>query len=473
MSLERKLIKIPNTLTFRLTFWYALTFIGFIAIAILVFYMSLKGILDQRMEDDLREDIAEFQTLYQKQGLEKLINEIEREVKSGEEGKLFIRLLDDNGKQIYASDLNHWQPFPTNQPDIKRVLTEKNPIFGSFIRDGHTFDTKVIFGILAPNMILNIGESEEETAEILALLPTAFIIMLFVVIPIASFVGWYIARHAVLGINEVSRTAAEIEKNLLDKRVSVKAQGREIQHLVDTFNAMLDRIWRLISEMKEMTDNIAHDLRSPLARIRAISELTISNRDTPENYKTAAADTIEECDRVLQMINLTLDVAEAEVGTLHSTRQALNISNLAQDGCELFEAVAEQKHIELTCDIDSNYVIHGDIQYLQRMLANLVDNALKYTFANGQVNIGLTSSKQNIEISVSDTGIGISDSEQERIFNRFYRCDQSRSSDGCGLGLSFSRAVARAHGGDIQVSSSIGIGSTFTIKLPIENSSYI
>ncbi|VAW96054.1 hypothetical protein MNBD_GAMMA23-538 [hydrothermal vent metagenome] len=215
-----------------------------------------------------------------------------------------------------------------------------------------------------------------------------------------------------------------------------------------------------------MTDNIAHDLRSPLARVRAISESMLSTDNTHQEYKSAASDTIEECDRLLQMINSILDVAEAEAGAFQTPKQKVNIHQLVQDACELFEAMAEQKCIKLVCRLENKCYIYGNIQNLQRMLANLLDNAIKYTLENGQVDVVLTCIQQEIKIIVMDTGMGIPENDQTRVFDRFFRCDQSRTHDGCGLGLSFSRAVAHSHGGDINLSSRLKKGSCFTIKLP-------
>ena len=229
---------------------------------------------------------------------------------------------------------------------------------------------------------------------------------------------------------------------------------------------MLDRIRDLISDMREMTDNIAHDMRSPLARIRAISEVAVSSTKTSDEHKTAASSTIEECDRLLQMINATLDVAEAEAGSAALDKQTVNISELAKDACELFEPVADEKEIELSCQLDAGCRIHGNVQNLQRMLANLLDNALKYTPPKGRIDINLGCDEQGIKVAVADTGIGIPAPDQARIFERFFRCDQSRSQTGCGMGLSFSQAVARAHGGDISVASEPGNGTTFTITIP-------
>ncbi len=231
---------------------------------------------------------------------------------------------------------------------------------------------------------------------------------------------------------------------------------------------MADRIRNLITEMREMIDNIAHDLRSPIARIRAISESALSTQGSINDYKTVAADTLEECDRLIKLINNTLDVAEAEAGIANSMKETIDLSKLTADACELFEPVAEQKNIDLTYKLAEDCHLTGHRQNLQRMLANLLDNALKYTSSAGKVGIVLESRPKAIQIAIADTGPGISKADQQRVFERFYRCDDSRGrSDGCGLGLCFARAVARTHGGEIFLSSKPGDGSTFTITLPV------
>jgi len=460
------MIYFPNTLAFRLTFWYTLVFITLITIAFIASYLSLKKTLNQNMEYDLLEGIVEFKILYKKEGLDGVKREIDRDIKSGEEQNIFYKLLDKNGAQIYSSDLSHWKFLPDNQHIIKQVFSTNKFIYQTIDMQGKTYKAKAIYDLITPDILLFTGESTEKTHDIMAFLSRIFISIILLVIPFSSLIGWLMARHAVKGIKEVSRIASELEKGKLDKRVPISAQGDEITQLVNTFNAMLDRIWILISEMKEMTDNIAHDLRSPLARIRVISELVLSNNNTPQEFKSTASDTIEECDRLLQMINSALDVAEVEADTCQIPKQKINISQLTQDACEIFDAIAEQKHIKLTCRLKNNCQVYGNIQNLQRMLANLLDNAIKYTLDNGQVDVVLTCTEQNIEIMVLDTGIGIPENDQARIFDRFFRCDQSRTHDGCGLGLSFSRAVARSHGGDINLSSSLDKGSCFTIELP-------
>ncbi len=460
------MIHFPNTLAFKLTFWYTLVVIILITIVFTASYFSLKKTLDRNMEQDLLDGIVEFQILYQNEGLDGVKREIELEMQFGENQKFFFQLFDKDGTKIYSSDLSLWQSLPNNQHLIKQVFSTRKSIFQTINVQGMEYQAKIVHGLIAPDILLHTGESTEDTKDIMTSLSSVFISMFLIVIPVAFFIGWLMASRAVKGIKEVSRIAAEIEKGRLDRRVSVSAQGDEISQLVSTFNAMLDRIKVLIFELTEMTDNIAHDLRSPLARIRVISEAALSNEKTPNEFKSAASDTIEECDRLLQMINSALDIAEAEAGVCQPSKQKINISQLVQDACELFETMAERKHIKLTYHLENNCDIYGNKQNLQRMLANLIDNAIKYTLDNGEVNVALACSEQNIEIMVKDTGIGIHKNNQSRVFDRFFRCDQSRTHDGCGLGLSYSRAVARSHNGDINLVNNMGGGSCFTILLP-------
>jgi len=164
------------------------------------------------------------------------------------------------------------------------------------------------------------------------------------------------------------------------------------------------------------------------------------------------------------MINTTLDVAETEAGVAKLTIEPVDLASLADEACELFDPVADEKNIEFVRELDSNKVINGDRQTLLRMLLNLIDNALKYTPANGQVKVSVNSDSSVQYLEVADSGIGIPDSEKGRVFDRFYRCDQSRTDDGCGLGLSFAQAVAKLHGGEIMLRTDDAYRTVFRVS---------
>jgi signal transduction histidine kinase len=278
-------------------------------------------------------------------------------------------------------------------------------------------------------------------------------------------IGWFMAKRALRGVQEITRTAAEIAYGNLDKRVAVHSGGDELNTLAQTFNTMLDRIQALILGMRQMSDNLAHDIRSPLGRIRAHAELALANDTADFDVDSVAATAVEECDRLLEMVNTTLDIAEAEAGVVVLRHTTVDLVDLVHDAVDIFQPVAEDRQIAIAVDSPDHCLIDGDRQRLQRVVANLLDNALKYTSSGGRVTLRLIAHAQRVKLSIEDTGIGIAAEDFPHIFERFYRCDRSRSEHGSGLGLSLAQAFVRAHGGNIGVESSPGDGSTFTVEL--------
>ncbi len=464
------MISLPNTLSFRLTFWYAISFVSLLLIALITLYASVNSTLNTRINEDLQEEITEYKNLYKMGGLDRVIEEIQLEQESEDPEDFFIRILDSSGKLIASSDLSHWKELTIDKLALYHTneITDE-PILKSLNLDSRDGEVRAVYGLIAPNTILHVGESAEEKEEIMDIIFIISCALILLVLPLASIIGWFLTTRAVSGIKEVSEAAIDIEGGKLDRKAHIDNQYDEVQTLATTFNSMAERIRILITEMREMIDNIAHDLRSPLGRIRAYSESTLSNKSaTSEDFKTAASDTLEECDRLINLINTTLDVAEAEAGVSHTQKQKIDLTKLVEDACDLFEPVAEQKNIDLSCKLDSDCKVIGEKSSLQRMISNILDNALKYTSSKGKINILLNKNSSHVDIKVSDSGIGIPIDDQQRIFERFFRCDHSRTNDGCGLGLSFARAVARAHGGDIHLQSQPSIGTTFIITLPLD-----
>lgn len=469
MFSRKKTTRLFKTLAFRLTLWYAsISFVSSL-VAFLVFFVAINSILSSRIDEDLHEDIVEFQALLRAEGMEHVKGEIDREVTPDDADQTFLRLLHVNGDQLYASDMSEWRDLRVDKQVVLKVAAGADPVLDTAALPDHDSDTRVIYGLIEPGTVLQIGESMEDKDDLLDVMLGVFGAILIAIVALSAPVGWFMARRALQGVEEVSLAAEDIANGSFDRRVVVRSRSEEIDRLVATFNVMVDRIAALISEMRIMTDNIAHDLRSPLARIRAIAEGALSSGKSIEDQRAASADTLEECDRLLQMINTTLDVAEAEGGAAELTKEEIALSKVVKDAYELFEPLAEEKAIEMSVQLDADCRVHGNTEYVQRMLANLLDNALKYTPEKGNVSIGLSRNGEAATISVRDTGVGIAADDQTRVFERFFRGDKSRSQQGFGLGLSFARAVAHAHGGSIFVSSKVGEGTRFTITLPMSS----
>jgi heavy metal sensor kinase len=283
---------------------------------------------------------------------------------------------------------------------------------------------------------------------------------------LAALIGWFMAKRALAHVEEITRTAQAISASDLDQRVPIKGQADEIDSLAMTFNAMLDRIQALVTETKEMTENIAHDLRSPITRIRGLAEMALTTGNTIREYEAAAASTVEDCDRLLEMINTMLYISQTEATVGRLSTEEVDVTRIVRDACELFQPVAEDKGVDLIIEIRTDLKVRGVLQHLQRMLANLIDNALNYTPSPGTVTVSVSCDETEGVIRVKDTGIGISAEDLPHIFRRFYRCDRSRSRPGTGLGLTLVQAIVRAHHGRIAVVSTPNLGTTFTVTLP-------
>ena len=466
MWLGRVMIKLPNTLSFKLTFWHAISFSVILLVTLLILYFSVSSYYDKTTDEDLYEDIEEYRSLMSTKGIDGILDEIKQEELTEQPDEFFIQVLDLNGNVTHSSDLSYWQGLKIDKLAFHYAAQGEDVLKTISLEDRESPD-RVAYAKIGPNIVIYFAESSNEKNEVMEMIFFIFLIMLFIVIPLAFLAAWLITKHSLSGLNEVSNAAFDIEQGQFDRKVILESENDEIRFLADQFNSMAERIKILIREMREMIDNIAHDLRSPIGRIRAISEDSLSGNNSNDHYRSAASDTLEECDRLIKLINTTLDVAEAEARVDQIIKEQINLSALIEDACELFGPVAEQKGIQLIHKVQDNCTINGMQSNLQRMFANLIDNALKYTSTPGKIQVELNKNSTHYDIKVSDNGMGIPETEQTRVFDRFYRCDHSRSNEGCGLGLSFARAVARAHGGDISIFSEIDNGSIFTISLPL------
>jgi heavy metal sensor kinase len=465
MSLKKR-VSLRNTLAVRLTLWYAGIFTVSSCIAFLLFYSLITSFFHDRTNQELLGQVNRFSTLFSTEGIESVTNAAVIEAQAAGVKKVFFRLLALNGQAFSSSNMSYWKDIPISEKALKELLRVNHPVFETISIQGRSEEVRILYALLSPTIILQVGQAMESYSRFLDAFKGIFIITMTLLIILAAGVGWFMARRAVSGVEAVTRTAQKISGGTLEERVPVKPRGDEIDQLAITFNQMLDRIQTLLTEIKEMSDNIAHDLRSPITRIRGIAEVTLTTGRSMDEYENMAASTIEECDRLLGMINTMLMISRTESGIASPIREEIDLTGLVREACDLFQTTAEDKGVSLVCNLPDQTRFAGDIRMLQRMLSNLIDNAIKYTPAGGSVTVFVSESDAQAVVSVKDTGIGISSSDLPRIFERFYRCDASRAQAGIGLGLCLARAIAHSHGGDIKAESVLNQGSTFTVTLP-------
>jgi heavy metal sensor kinase len=463
-----KLSNLWRTLAFRLTLWYALFFVLSAAIVFMLFYMLIAAVIEQRTDDDLLARRNELAGIYVVQGVDMLQRTAAFQAQAAGEKKMFIRLFYKSGVVFYSSNMTYWKQIGINRSAVETLLTSGKHVFATQALPGRQYHARVIYARISSTIILQMGYAMEDRVRLLQVFRQIFLVTVSALLILAVAGGWFLASRALSGVAMVISTARQISEDDLITRVPVSPRHNEIDRLAITFNRMLDRIHRLVTGIRQMNDNIAHDLRSPIARIRGIAEVTLTNTQNIEEFQKMAASTIEECDRLMDMINTMLTISRTEAGMNPEKCMPVDICSVVGDACELFQPLAEDKTVSLELHMSGVHYVHGDQRLLQRMVANLVDNAIKYAKPGGHVTLGLTPHGHNrIQLTVADDGIGIEDQDLSKIFHRFYRGDRSRTLGGAGLGLSFVQAVTRAHGGSIEVQSTVNEGTCFTIDLPL------
>jgi heavy metal sensor kinase len=463
----KRLTALSRSLAFRLTLWYAGIFALSSCLAFVFFYFLIIDVLREQTDDDLRRQLAAFSGIMQVEGINGVQQIATMDALSGGDTKRLIRLLSRFGTEFTAAGTDYWRNVGVNAEAIRRMLTSGRPVIETVVLPERDDSLRVIYGMIGPGVIMQLGHSLAGQIRLITAFQRLFLTTIAMMFLLAAAIGWFLARRALSGVGGIAAAARKISAGDLETRVPVSGRQDEIDQLAGILNHMLDRIRTLIRGIGEMSDNIAHDLKSPVTRIRGLAEITLTTDPTGDEYAHMAASTIEECDRLLEMINAMLFISRAEAGVGEVRPEPVDLNDLVGGAVRLFATTAEDKHLDLHFEASETAPFEGDARMLQRMVANLLDNAIRYTPAGGRVDVTIDPTADGrLRIDFRDTGIGIDRQDQDRIFERFYRCDPSRTESGSGLGLSLARAVARAHGGEITVRSTPGQGSTFSVRLP-------
>lgn len=337
-----------------------------------------------------------------------------------------------------------WQEVPaTNDEDMFDILTMK----------------------VGSDFYLQVGKSSEEREDVLEKILYGFLFAGVVLILLGGVLGVWYARRSLKPLRQMLETIQGIEKGDLGQRVPLQESEDELRELGVTFNRMIGRIENLIQVMGESLDNVAHDVRTPLTRLRVVIEEALLN-DRPETHKEALEDCAEGVLDISAMVDQLMSISEAQAGTLFLQYENCKVEELIRDVLEIYDFVAQEKEIEIKTVLEPNIYWNLDFRKTKQILGNLLDNAIKFSPEKTCVTVHAQIEGDNLRLSVKDQGPGVKEEDLEKIWDRLYRGDKSRSTKGSGLGLAIVRAITQAHGGKVVNQLNNDRGMEFAVYFP-------
>ena len=429
----------PGAFSLRLGFWYALVFLAGGALLLALTYALLASSLRERDRELVASALDQYVARYRRGGLAALSEAVSTDRLAGRTEGLVVRITGVAGQAVFASIPGSWE-------------AKGFEVASARLPDGTLFE---------------VGKSSEARADILARFRAGATLAFATVVLLALGGAALATRSALRPLRRLTAVLDGIVRTgQVSARVEVRGDGDALDDLGRLANEMLDRIESLLAGMRDSLDNVAHDLRTPLQRLRGRAESALREGETQEALRMALAECVEECDRVAAMLTALMDISEAETGAMALDRELLDAQMLLRETADLYEDAAEEKGLSLVVEAPAGLTLTADRTRLRQALANLADNAVKYAPRGGHVWLRARRAGARVVLECADDGVGIPAGDLHRIWDRLYRGDCSRSERGLGLGLSLVRAIARAHGGDAAVESAEGRGSTFRLELP-------
>jgi len=447
-------MRLFRTSTFQLTVLYAVMLaVSTIAVSLFL-YWSTIGFLQRQADSTIEAEIAGLRETYRAQGLNGLSRVIGERLRSGEDPEA-LYLFADRQLRPLAGNLDTWPELGTAEDgwhSFRLEPADKRPTARARVFE------------LPAGLFLLVGRDISDLNRLLRLAGGALIWGAGLVIALAMTGGIFMSKRVLRRVESVNETTRRIIDGDLSQRVATRGTRDEYDQLADNLNRMLDQIETLMGGIRHVGDSIAHDLRTPLTRLRHALEETAATRDADE-MRDGVENAIEDADRLLATFSALLRIARIESGGYRVRKEQLALSDLVDDALELYNVVAEERGIRLTTRLASESGIHGDRDLVFQMVANLLDNAIKYTPDGGEVGVAVHEQDGRTVLAVTDSGPGIPEDQLDKVTRRFYRVDSSRRLPGSGLGLSLVQAVAEHHGATLELSN-LATGLSVEVGFP-------
>ena len=455
--------KLIRTTAFKLTLFYLGIFVLFAASLLGYFALNTRRLITEQITATVNGEITGLTEQYQQGGIRRLV--IVVDLRSRRPGSSLYLVTTPTGEGL-AGNVGSLEPGVLDHPGW--LETNYRRLEAS---EGNDHRALVQVVQLPGGFHLLVGRDLEERERLFGIIANAGQWSLALVIVLGLVGGFFVSRRVLSRIDAMTGTAQTIMAGDLSGRLPVAGTGDELDRLADNVNAMLERIEALMRGLKEVSDNIAHDLKTPLTRLRNRCEQALRNPTGDAGYREAIEATIAESDELIRTFDALLMIARAESGQARDNMTEFDAAAIARDVGELYEPLADEKGIALTVEADAAAPVRGNRELVSQALANLIDNAIKYAGpakANGapsEIVVRAGNDGERIMLSVADRGPGIPDADRGRVVERFVRLEQSRSEPGSGLGLSLAAAVARLHGGELKLEDNHP-GLRSTIALP-------
>jgi len=434
-----------RTTAFKLTAAYLVIFALFAAFVLGYVAWNAQRLLTDQIRSTIDAEIQGLAEQQRQGGIRRLVNIIER--RSRGPGASLYLVTTPVGERI-AGNVEAIPPGTLDRTGESEI---------EYARSSETVDTPshalVRVFMLPAGFRLLVGRDLEERDRLGAVIRRAAGWSAALVFILGCFASWFVARRVLKRIDDMSETAHGIMEGDLKGRLAITGTGDELDRLALNLNAMLDRIGELMAGMQQVTDNIAHDLKTPLTRLRNRAEEALRSAKSPDELRTALDGAIEEADNLIRVFNALLMLARLEAGRISENMTELDLSEIVSGVAELYEPLAEEAGLSLVGEVEPGLRITGNRELVGQAIANLIDNALKYggpeQGGDGAVTVAAKRNGAEIELSVADHGPGIPEADRGRVLDRFVRLDTSRSKPGFGLGLSLASGVVRLHGGQL------------------------